>query len=96
MDRRQLPSACTCETRLGKTIDEIWGVRESDANFAANSLAAAIRNLRDPEKALAALQPSTDQQRQALATAISTIEAIGQARLQMAFALWLRSPIRFC
>ncbi len=34
-----------------------------------------------------ALSPSTDEQRQALATAKSAIEAIAQARLQMSFAL---------
>ncbi len=81
------PERLHLRERLGKTIEEIWGVRESDANFAANSFAAAIHNLRDPEKELAGLQPSTDQQRRAVATAISTIEAIGQARLQMSFAL---------
>jgi len=73
--------------RLGKTIDQVWGTRESDANFAANSFASAIRVMRDPEKAIGNLQPSTDQQRQELATAKSDIEAIGQSRLQMSFAL---------
>ena len=73
--------------RVGKTIDQVWGMHESDANFAANNFAAAIQNIRDPEKALAGLNPSTDKQRQLLATAKSTVEAIGQARLQMAFAL---------
>src|SRR5208337_1559202 len=29
--------------RLGKTIDQVWGTRESHANFAANSFASAIR-----------------------------------------------------
>ena len=46
--------------RLGKTIDQVWGTRESDANFAANSFAAAIRVLRDPEKAVGNLTPSTN------------------------------------
>ncbi len=73
--------------RVGKTIDQVWGTKESDANFAANNFAAALQVLRDPEKALAHLQPSTDEQRQALATARSAIEAIAQARMQMAFAL---------
>ena len=36
---------------------------------------------------MATLKPSTDEQTQALATAKSIVEAIGQARLQMAFAL---------
>jgi len=73
--------------RLGKTIDQVWGTTESDANFAANSFASAIRVMRDPEKAIGKFQPSTDEQRQALATAKSAIEAIGQSRLQMSFAL---------
>jgi len=73
--------------RLGKTIDQVWGAGESDANFAANSFASAIRVLRDPEKAVGNLTPSTDEQRQELATAKSDIEAIGQSRLQMSFAL---------
>jgi len=82
-----MPERLALRDRLGKTIDQIWGARESDANFAANSFAAAIQNLREPEKALSHLNPSTDEQRQLLATAKATVEAIGQARLQMAFAL---------
>ena len=73
--------------RVGKTIDQVWGTKESDANFAANSFAAAIGVLRDPEKAIGNLQASTDDQRQALATAKADVESIGQSRLQMAFAL---------
>ena len=76
---------------LGKTIDEIWGSNESDANFVANNFAAAIHNLRSRERALAALHPSTDEQTQALATARATVNSIGQSRLQMSFAL--ASPI---
>ena len=83
------PQRAALRDRLGKTIDQVWGARESesDANFAANNFAAAIRVLRGPQKALGVLQPSTDQQRQALATVSATMDAIGQARLQMAFAL---------
>jgi len=73
--------------RLGKTIDQVWGTKVSDANFVAHSFAAATRIMRDPERAIGNLQPATDDQRQALATAKATIEAIGQSRLQMAFAL---------
>jgi hypothetical protein len=73
--------------RLGKTIDQVWGARENDANFAANSFAAALQALRDPEKDLARLQPSTDEQRQALGAAKAAVEAIAQSRLQMSFAL---------
>ncbi|HEY1862947.1 MAG TPA: hypothetical protein VGG77_04485 [Roseiarcus sp.] len=43
--------------------------------------------MRDPEKVLGHLKPSTDDQRRALATATSTEEAIGQARMKMSFAL---------
>ncbi len=76
---------------LGKTIDEIWGSNESDANFVANNFAAALQNLRNREAALTALHPSTDAQTQALAAAKATVESIGQSRLQMSFAL--ASPI---
>ena len=72
---------------LGKTIDQVWGARESDANFAANNFAAAIQVMRGREKALASFHPSTDEQRQALATATSTSDAIAQSRMQMSFAL---------
>jgi hypothetical protein len=72
---------------LGKTIDAVWGDNESDANFAANNFAEAIRNMRNRDVALDALHPSTDAQPQALAVAKATSEAIGQSRLQMSFAL---------
>ena len=81
---------------MGKTIDQVWGARESDANFAANDFAVAVRILRDPAKALGRLQPATDEQRQALATATSTIEAIGQARRRCPSPCPLPSPIRSC
>ena len=51
---------------LGKTIDEVWGANESDANFVANNFAAAIHNLRSREASLAALHPTTDAEKQAL------------------------------
>ena len=76
---------------LGKTIDEVWGSNESDADFAAKSFAAAIHNLRSRAAALDALQPTTDAQTRALATAKATVELIGQSRLQMSFAL--ASPV---
>ena len=81
------PERLALRDRLSKTIDQVWGARENDANFAANSFAAAIQALRDPEKDLARLQPSTEEQRQALATAKAAVEAIAQSRLQMSFAL---------
>src|SRR5580704_805301 len=54
---------------LGKTIDEVWGSNESDANFVANNFAAALENLRHRDATLAALHPSTDAETQALAAA---------------------------
>jgi hypothetical protein len=72
---------------LAKTIDQIWGANESDANFVANNFAAAVQNLRNRDAALAGLHPSTDDERKALAAAMSTVDSIGQSRLQMSFAL---------
>ena len=81
------PERLALRDRLGKTIDQVWGSQESDANFAANNFAVAVHMMRDPEKDLERLQPSTDEQRQALAAAKSAIDSIGQSRLQMSFAL---------
>jgi len=72
---------------LGKTLDEVWGADQNDANFVADSFAAALRNLKSHEGAFAKLHPTGDDQTQALATAKAAMEAIGQARLQMSFAL---------
>jgi ABC-type anion transport system duplicated permease subunit len=72
---------------LGKTIDEVWAADQSDANFAANNFAAALHNLRAREAEFAALHPANDKQTQALAAAKAAMEAIGQSRLQMSFAL---------
>jgi hypothetical protein len=72
---------------LSKTIDQIWGADESDADFVANNFAAAVQNLRSREGSLASLHPTTDEQKHALSSATATVEAIGQARLQMSFAL---------
>jgi hypothetical protein len=72
---------------LGKTIDQIWGAHTSDADFVAHNFTAAIENLRAREGALAALHPSTDAQTQSLAVARAVMDAIGQSRLQMSFAL---------
>jgi hypothetical protein len=78
---------------LGKTIDAVWGANENDANFAANSFAEALHNMRAREQTLDSFHPSTDAQTQALATAKATSEAIGQSRLQMSFAL--SSPVSY-
>jgi hypothetical protein len=45
---------------IGKSIDEVWRTKESDITFAANNFAAALRNLRERERALASLRPATD------------------------------------
>jgi hypothetical protein len=82
-----IPARKQLRDGLGKTIDEVWAANESDSNFAANNFAAALRNLRAREGLLAQLQPTTDPQTQALATAKATLDAIAQARLQMSFAL---------
>jgi hypothetical protein len=43
--------------------------------------------MRARDKVLAALHPSTDEQKQAIAAATSASDALGQARMQMSFAL---------
>ncbi len=78
---------------LAKTIDRVWNANQSDSEFAAHNFAAATESLRHKEGYLKSLEPSTDEQRQALASATQTIESIGQSRLQMSFAL--SSPISY-
>jgi Protein of unknown function (DUF4239) len=72
---------------LAKTVKETWSADYNDADFAARNFAAAIESLRRREQYLKSLTPSTDAQTQALAAAMQTVEAIGQSRLQMSFAL---------
>jgi hypothetical protein len=72
---------------LGKTIDEVWGADQSDASFVAKNFSAAVESLRNREKALAELHPTTDAEKQELASATTIVAAIGQSRLQMSFAL---------
>jgi hypothetical protein len=81
------PARAQLREALAKTIDQVWGVSENDSNFAAGTFASALQNMRAREKVLAALKPSTDEQKQALAVATSTAEALAQARMQMSFAL---------
>lgn len=81
------PVRAELRTALRKTIDEVWGASESDSSFAANNFAAAIQNMRSREKVLAGLQPSTDEQKRALAAATSASDALGEARMQVSFAL---------
>ena len=81
------PLRAQVRQNVGKTIDEIWGADESDSSFVAKNFSAAVESLRNRDKALAELHPSTDAEKQALAAATSIVDAIGQARLQMSFAL---------
>jgi hypothetical protein len=73
--------------RVAKTIDQIWGRQESDKALVALNFAAAIDVLHNSDKSLDTFHPSTDDQKQALARARQIAATIGQARLQMAFAL---------
>jgi hypothetical protein len=81
------PERARLRKAVGQAIDDVWGTRENDRDFIAENFAAAVRGLRREEGDLTSLHPSTDVQRQALAQASSIVEAIGQARLQMSFAL---------
>jgi hypothetical protein len=72
---------------LGKTIDQVWHVRQNDDNFAASNFASALGNMRARDKALTKLHPTTDDQKRALASATAMSDAIGEARMQMSFAL---------
>jgi hypothetical protein len=72
---------------LEKTIDQIWGSNISAKNFVAQNFVAALRDERARQAALDSLHPSTDEQKKALATANSTVDAIAQSRLEMSFAL---------
>ena len=87
MVRKPRPIRAELRDALGKTIDQLWHVRQSDDNFAANNFASALENMRARDKALAKLHPTTDDQKQALAAATSASDALGQARMQMSFAL---------
>lgn len=73
---------------LAKTLDPIWNANPSDSEFSAHNFAAAIGNLRHQDGLLKSLDPSTDDEKQALASARQTIDSIGQPRLQMSFALY--------
>jgi hypothetical protein len=66
---------------LAKSIGQIWNGDSDKSQSAAHHFAAAIDTLRHKEAYRVSLNPSTDAQKQALATATKTIESIGQARL---------------
>ena len=72
---------------LAKTINAVWNADLSDREFAAHNFAGAVNNLRHQDGLLKSLDPTTDEQKQALAAAKQTIDSIGQSRLQMSFAL---------
>ena len=78
---------------LAKTIDEVWGRRETDKQFAAGNFHEALANLRRRQAYLDSLNPSTDSERTALAAAQATVQAIAQSRLAMSFAL--SNPVSF-
>jgi hypothetical protein len=82
-----MPIRAQLRDTLAKTIDQVWGASVSDSNFAADNFASAIQNLRARDKVLAGLHPSTDEQKQDLAEATAASDALGQARMQMSFAL---------
>lgn len=81
------PQRAHLRQAVGRAIDDVWRARQTDKNFVAENFAAAVRGLRREEGDLASLHPSTDAQKQALSQANAIVEAIGQARLQMSFAL---------
>jgi hypothetical protein len=81
------PARAQLREALGKTIDQVWGANESDSNFAANTFASALQNMRARERVLEGLHPSTDEQKRAFAAATSASDALAQARMQMSFAL---------
>src|ERR1700733_5536770 len=81
------PARAQLRDALAKSIDQVWGASESDRDFAAETFASAIQNMRARDKTLTGLHPSTDQQKQALAAATSAGDAVTQARMQMSFAL---------
>jgi hypothetical protein len=81
------PIRAALRDALGKTIDQLWHVDQTDENFAANNFASALENMRARDKALAKLHPTTDEQKQALTAANSASDALGQARMEMSFAL---------
>src|SRR5271154_1135246 len=57
------PMRAQVRENLGKTIDEIWGADESDSSFVAKNFSAAVESLRNRDKALAELHPSTAKSR---------------------------------
>ena len=82
-----MPLRMLIREQIGQTIDQIWRADASDRNFVADNFAGAVQNQRIRQAALDKLHPTTDDQKQALASANLTVDAIAQSRLQMSFAL---------
>jgi hypothetical protein len=78
---------------LSITLKDVWGSNQAAGQFSMQNFADAIDNLRHKERYLGSLTPSTDAQKQALASAMQTMDSIGQSRLQMSFAL--DSPVSY-
>ena len=78
---------------LRGTIKDIWQSDQGAEQFAAHNFTDANDNLRRKQSYLESLTPATDNQKQALAAAMQTIDSIGQSRLQMSFAL--ENPVSY-
>jgi hypothetical protein len=78
---------------LAVTLKDIWGSDEPAGQFFMRNFADAVDNLRHKERYLGSLTPSTEAQKLALASAMQTMDSIGQSRLQMSFAL--DSPVSY-
>jgi hypothetical protein len=87
------PARLQLREGVAKTVDEIWRADLTDSEFAADSFAAALRNMRAEEVLLDHLCPTTDEQKAALSTAKAALDAMGQSRLQISFAL--SAPISY-
>jgi hypothetical protein len=85
------PDAAAARVRiragLQRTIDQMWSDRGDSEGFVSRNYRAAIENFRTGQGFLGSLQPSTDAQNTALASAHQAHAAIEQIRLQMALAL---------
>ena len=83
-----MPVRAQLRDALGKTIDQVWGA--SAERRAISPRTTSPRRLRTCGLGIRrwrGLHPTTDEQKQALAAATSASDALGQARMQMSFAL---------
>jgi hypothetical protein len=74
------------QDRVKQTVDQVWG-KQGDRDFVARSTGVTIANWHERQAFLNSLHPTTEAQKQALATATQTANSIAQTRLQMALAL---------